>query len=137
MPNTRKHSLLCYIVHQDMPSLPMLFRSCKEENQHYILVCEVLHTLGLSRKSRIYFHSFNQFKCQTQMHTQGCLSWDLSKRSKWQGLHTHIEIYKFLNIAGARLIAAQMPKRKNVSGPLIKGTKSDSRHSCSGKKLRN
>ena len=32
-PNTRKHPLLCYTVPRAMPSLPVLFTVCKEENQ--------------------------------------------------------------------------------------------------------
>ena len=40
-PNTRKHPLLCSIVPQAIPSLPVLFRVWKEENQPSRLVCEV------------------------------------------------------------------------------------------------
>ena len=36
-----KHPLLYYTVPQAMPSLPVLFRVCKEENQPSRLVCEV------------------------------------------------------------------------------------------------
>ena len=39
--NIRKHPLLCYTVPRFMPSLPVLFRVCKEENQPPRSVCEV------------------------------------------------------------------------------------------------
>ena len=39
--NTGKHPLLCYIVPQAMPSFPILFRVCKEDNQPSRLVYKV------------------------------------------------------------------------------------------------
>ena len=69
------------------------------------------------------------------MYTQLSQSWDLLKHSKRQGLHTHTEIYEFLNIAGARLTAVKIPKTKTLLVFQIKDTKSDSGQSCSGKQL--
>ena len=70
-PNTRKHSLLCYTVPHAMPSLPVLFKVCKEDWS-----VRFLHTLGLSSKSRLHFHSSNQFRCQKRMYTQLSWYWD-------------------------------------------------------------
>ena len=48
-PNTRKYSLHCYIVPQDIPSLPILFRVCiKYQLAPLDLFVRFLSSLGLS-----------------------------------------------------------------------------------------
>ena len=50
-----------------------------------------------------------------RMHKQVSQSWDFSKCSRHQGLHTHIGIYKFMNIDGARPTAAKY-QNENIDG---------------------
>ena len=53
-----------------MPSFPMLFRVCKEENQPPIsYVCSFLHTLGLSSWSEP-ISTPNSVQTKAQMHTK-------------------------------------------------------------------
>ena len=56
-PNTRKHPLLFYIVPRVMPSLPVLFRVCKEEKQSPRSVCEVPSHTRFINLVRSHFHS--------------------------------------------------------------------------------
>ena len=48
------------------------------------------------------------------MHTQGSQSWDLSKHSRCQGLHTHTKIYKFLNIVEPDRLLQKYQKRNRL-----------------------
>ena len=61
--NTWKHPLLCYTVPQAMPSLPVLFRVCKEENQPLRSVCEVPSHTRFIKLVRPHFQSqFNTYQ---------------------------------------------------------------------------
>ena len=55
-PNTRKYPLLCYIVPRAMPSLLVLFRVCKEENQPLRSVYEVPSHNRFIKLVRPHFH---------------------------------------------------------------------------------
>ena len=56
-PNTRKHPLLCYTVPQAMPSLLVLFKVCKEENNPPRFVCEVPSHTRFTKLVRPHFQS--------------------------------------------------------------------------------
>ena len=56
-PNTRKHPLLCYTVPQAMPSLPVLFRVCKEENHPPRSIYEVPSHTRFIKFFKPHFHS--------------------------------------------------------------------------------
>ena len=94
-PNTRKHPLLYYTVPQAMPSLPVLFRVCKEENQPSRLVCEVPSHTRFIKQFRTPFpfpklvHMSNK-DVHTTISVLG-----LTKCNKSQGIHTQTTITNF------------------------------------------
>ena len=65
-----------------------------------------LHTLGLSSKSRLHFHSSNQFIFQTRMYTQLSQYWDYQIIADAKD-YTHMQKnYEFLIISWTRPAAA-------------------------------
>ena len=98
-----------------MPSLPVLFRVSKEENNPLDWFVRFFHTLGLSSKSRLYFHSFNQFVCQ-----HGCKHGDIHPRIYQNIADTrdYIHTQKFTNFWTLPVPDQLLPKcqNENVAG---------------------
>ena len=95
-PNTRKHPLLCYTVPRAMPSLPVFFRVCKEENQPSRLVCEVpSHTRFIKQVQTPFPFPKSVQMSNEYVHTSILvLGWTKSKRTK-EYTHTHTTITNF------------------------------------------
>ena len=131
-PNTRKHSLLCYTVPQAMPSLPVLFKVCKEENHPSRLVCEVpSHTKFIKQVQTPFpFPKSVQISNEYVHTTISVLG--LTKCNRSQGMHTHTHNnYEFLSIAWSRPTIA-ITEMKLFASHSIQNHQSDSRHSHSG-----
>ena len=88
-PNTRKHPPLSYTVPWTMPSLLVLFRVCKEENQPSRLVFEVpSHNRFIKQVQTPFpFPKLAQMSSEDVHTTISILG--LTKRNRCQGIHTH------------------------------------------------
>ena len=99
-PNTRKHPLIFYIVPQTMPSLPVLFKVCKEVNQPSRLAYEVpSHTRFIKQVQTPFpFPKLVQMSNEDVHIMTSVLG--IRKCNRNQGIHTHKHTnYKFLRIS--------------------------------------
>ena len=131
IPNKRKHPLLCYTEPQAMPSLSVLFRVSKEENEPSILICEVpSHTRFIKQVQTPFpFPKLVQMSNE-DVHTV-ILVLGLTKRNRSQGIHTHTTITNFWALPEPDWLL-QLPKTKSFAGHSIKKHKADYGHSHSG-----
>ena len=80
-PNTRKHPLLFYVVPRAMPSIPVLFRGCREESQPSSFVCEAhAHT-------RFIKHTQAPFQSQTVQRPTTTEYTTIHSSRFWRGTH--------------------------------------------------